>query len=112
MIDICIPDTITVFVDNDNVLPIVQVSAPLPSEVIRASEQTIISGVARDNDGQVTRVEITIIDLAGGYEMNTGPNPITTFQPNGAWMTYWDTSNLIHDMQYEIQVKAYDGVDY
>ena len=108
----CDADVITVFVDNDNVIPIIQVSSPLPSETIRADEETIISGVARDNDGQVTRVEITIIDLAGGYEMNTGPDPITSFQPNGAWMTYWDTSNLIHDMQYEIQVKAYDGVDY
>ena len=38
IIDICSPDIVTVFVDNDNVLPIVQVSEPLPSEVIRASD--------------------------------------------------------------------------
>ena len=44
--------------------------------------------------------------------MVNGPNPITSFQPNGAWMTYWDTSDLIHDQQYELQVKAYDGIDY
>ena len=78
----------------------------------RASDETIISGVARDNDGQVTRVEITIVDLASGIELNNGPNPITSFQPNGAWYTYWDTSDLIHDQQYEVQVRAYDGVDY
>ena len=71
-----------------------------------------MSGVARDNDGQVTRVEISIIDLASGFELVNGPNPITSFQPNGAWMTYWDTSDLIHDQQYELQVKAYDGIDY
>ena len=81
-------------------------------ESVRASDDTIISGVARDNDGQVTRVEITIIELASGIELNNGPNPITSFQPNGAWYTYWDTSNLIHDQQYEVQVRAYDGVDY
>ena len=44
--------------------------------------------------------------------MNDGPDPITSFQPNGAWMTYWDTSDLIHDQQYEVRVKAYDGVNY
>ena len=81
-------------------------------ESVRAAEDTIISGVARDNDGQVTRVEITVVDLASGIELNDGPDPITTFQPNGAWMVYWDTSDLIHDQQYELQVKAYDGEDY
>ena len=111
-VDICDADTITVTVDNDNRLPIIQVSEPLPLDSIRASEETVISGVARDNDGQVTRVEITIFDLASGIELLDGPDPITNFQPNGAWATYWDTSDLVHDQQYEIHVKAYDGVDY
>ena len=111
-VDVCTPDIITITIDNDNRIPIIQVSEPLPMESVRAAKETIISGVARDNDGQVTRVEITVIDLASGIELNSGPDPITTFQPNGAWMTYWDTSQLIHDQQYEVQVKAYDGVDY
>ena len=112
VVGICNPEVITITIDNDNRIPIVQVSEPFPMEVLRALEDTIISGVARDNDGQVTRVEITVVDLASGIELNNGPDPITSFQPNGAWMTYWDTSNLIHDQQYEVQVKAYDGVDY
>ena len=111
-VDVCSPEVVTINIDNDNRIPIIQVSEPLPMESVRASEETIISGVARDNDGQVTRVEIAVIDLASGIELNNGPDPITTFQPNGAWMTYWDTSDLIHDQQYEVQVKAYDGVDY
>ena len=111
-VDVCTPEVITITIDNDNRIPIIQVSEPLPMENLRASEDTIISGVARDNDGQVTRVEITIIDLASGIELNSGPDPVTSFQPNGAWMTYWDTSDLIHDQQYEVRVKAYDGVDY
>ena len=111
-VEICSADTITVTVDNDNRLPIIQVSEPLPLDSIRASEETLITGVARDNDGQVTRVEISIIDLASGIELLNGPDPITNFQPNGAWATYWDTSDLVHDQQYEIHVKAYDGVDY
>lgn len=112
IVDVCSPEIVTINIDNDNRIPIIQVSEPLPMESVRASEDTIISGVARDNDGQVTRVEIAVIDLASGIELNNGPDPITSFQPNGAWMTYWDTSDLIHDQQYEVQVKAYDGVDY
>ncbi len=111
-VDVCSPEVVTITIDNDNRIPIVQVSDPLPMETVRASETTLVSGVARDNDGQVTRVEISIIDLASGFELVNGPNPITSFQPNGAWMTYWDTSDLIHDQQYELQVKAYDGIDY
>ena len=111
-VDVCDPEIVTIIIDNDNRIPIIQVSEPLPMESVRASEDTLISGVARDNDGQVTRVEIAVIDLASGIELNNGPDPITSFQPNGAWMTYWDTSDLIHDQQYEVQVKAYDGVDY
>ncbi len=111
-VDVCSPDVLTITIDNDNRIPILQISEPLPMESVRAAEDTIISGVARDNDGQVTRVEITVVDLASGIELNDGPDPITTFQPNGAWMVYWDTSDLIHDQQYELQVKAYDGEDY
>ncbi|MBT5183745.1 MAG: right-handed parallel beta-helix repeat-containing protein [Euryarchaeota archaeon] len=112
IIDICTPATVTITIDNDNRIPIIQISEPLLMESVRADEETIISGVARDNDGQVTRVEITILDLASGIELNNGPDPVTSFLPNGAWQTYWDTSDLIHDQQYEIQVKSYDGVDY
>ena len=111
-VDVCTPSSVTIEIDNDNRIPIVQVSDPLPAAIVRADEETLISGVARDNDGQVTRVEITIIDLQNGIEMNNGPDPVTNFQPNGAWMVYWDTSDLIHDQQYEIQVKSYDGVNY
>lgn len=110
--DVCTPESVTITVDNDNRIPIIQVSDPITMASVRADEETIISGVARDNDGQVTRVEITIIDLASGIELNSGPDPVTSFQPNGAWMTYWDTSDLIHDQQYEVRVKAYDGIDY
>ena len=111
-VDVCTPDVVTITIDNDNRIPIIQISEPLPMQSIRADEETIISGVARDNDGQVTRVEVTVYDLASGIELNSGPDPITSFQPNGAWMVYWDTSDLIHDQQYEVHVKAYDGVDY
>ncbi|HIF46696.1 MAG TPA: right-handed parallel beta-helix repeat-containing protein [Candidatus Poseidoniales archaeon] len=112
VVDICSSTTITINIDNDNLIPIVQVSEPLPMQAVRADEETVISGVARDNDGQVTRVEISIFDLASGFWLNDGPNPVTTFQSNGAWIAYWDTSKLVHDQQYDISVIAYDGIDY
>ena len=112
MVDICSSEIRTLQINNDNQEPIVQLSEPLNMDSIRASEETLIQGVARDNDGQVTRVEISIFDLASGFELNNGPNPVTTFAPNGAWSAIWDTSDLIHDQQYDLVVRAYDGEDY
>ena len=108
----CNAETRTLTIMNDNALPFVQLSEPVNSDVIRASESQTIQGVARDNDGQVTRVEIQIQDLASGLMLNNGPNPVTTFASNGAWSTTWDTSKLIHDQQYELLIRAYDGEDY
>jgi hypothetical protein len=112
MVGTCNAETRTLTILNDNALPFVQLSEPINSDVLRASEDQIIQGVARDNDGQVTRVEIGIQDLASGLMLNNGPIPVTTFAPNGAWATTWDTSKLIHDQQYELVIKAYDGEDY
>ena len=112
LVGTCSSEMRTLQINNDNQVPIVQISEPLDMDLIRASEDTIIQGVARDNDGQVTRVEIEIFDLASGYVLNSGPNPVTNFAPNGAWSTVWDTSDLIHDQQYELVVRAYDGEDY
>jgi hypothetical protein len=112
MVGTCNAETRTLTILNDNALPFVQLSEPINSDVLRASEDQIIQGVARDNDGQVTRVEIEIQDLASGLMLNNGPIPVTTFAPNGAWATTWDTSKLIHDQQYELVIKAYDGEDY
>lgn len=112
MVGTCTAETRTLTIMNDNALPFVQLSEPVNSDVLRATEEQIIQGVARDNDGQVTRVEIQIQDLASGLMLNNGPNPVTTFAPNGAWATSWDTSRLIHDQQYELVIRAYDGEDY
>jgi hypothetical protein len=99
-------------INTDNAIPFVQLSEPLNSDVLRASENQYIQGVALDNDGIVTRVEIDIFDLASGSVVNNGPNPVTNFAPNGAWYTTWDTSDLIHDQQYELAVKAWDGSNF
>ncbi len=108
----CTYESRTLTVNTDNAIPFVQLSEPLNSDTLRASEAQLIQGVALDNDGLVTRVEIVIFDLASGTEINNGPDPVTTFAQNGAWYTTWDTSDLIHDQQYELIIKAWDGKNY
>ena len=108
----CNYESRTLTINTDNAIPFVQLSEPLNSDVLRAAEDQIIQGVALDNDGIVTRVEIDIFDLASGSVVNNGPNPVTNFAPNGAWYTTWDTSDLIHDQQYELVVKAWDGSNF
>lgn len=102
----------TLTIDNENVAPFVTLSTPSDTATVRADRETIIQGGALDTDGAVTRVEITIFDLASQTELFNGPNPVTSFASNGAWQTTWDTSNLIHDQQYEIVVRSYDGEDF
>lgn len=108
-------------IDNENTPPILQVSwvgavdqsnGGIDGGTVRAAENTTISGVARDVGGQVTRVEIGIVDLATGLELNDGPLPVTQFNPDGSWMSVWDTSDLVHDQIYQLTVRAYDGEDY
>jgi len=108
----CNYESRSISVNTDNAIPFVQLSEPLNGDIIRASETQLIQGVALDNDGLVTRVEITIFDLASGTVVNNGPNPVTNFAQSGAWYTTWDTSNLIHDQQYELVVMAWDGTNY
>ncbi|RJU90241.1 MAG: right-handed parallel beta-helix repeat-containing protein [Candidatus Poseidoniales archaeon] len=108
----CAYESRTININTDNAIPFVQLSEPLNADTLRASETQLIQGVALDNDGLVTRVEISIFDLASGIALNNGPIPVTNFAPNGAWYTTWDTSKLIHDQQYELVIKAWDGKDF
>ena len=108
----CNYESRSISVNTDNAIPYVQVLQPTEGERIRASQEQVIRGVALDNDGLVTRVEISILDFASGLEVNDGPNPVTEFGQGGAWSTTWDTSNLIHDQQYELIINAWDGNDY
>lgn len=114
--DICVVQTRTVIVVNDNIIPIVDLLEPDGTETVRASENTTLIGFASDGaDGTITRVEIVITDLASGLILNNGPAPVTDFTKTGpgySWTALWDTSKLDHQGQYEISVQAYDGEDY
>ena len=112
----CVISTRTVMVLNDNIIPIVDLLEPDGTQPVQAEESTTLVGFASDGaDGTITRVEIEILDLASGLILSDGPGPVTTFQQTGpgySWSAVWDTSKLIHERQYEIRVKAYDGEDY
>ena len=112
----CVISTRTVMVLNDNIIPIVDLLEPDGTQPVQAEETTTLLGFASDGaDGTITRVEIEILDLASGLILSNGPGPVTTFQKSGpgySWSAVWDTSKLIHERQYEIRVKAYDGEDY
>ena len=32
--------------------------------------------------------------------------------PNGGWATTWDTTNLVHNYHYIIEVRSFDGFQY
>jgi len=114
--DICVIQTRTVTVVNDNIIPIVDLLEPDGTETVRASANTTLVGFASDGaDGTITRVEIVITDLASGLILNNGPGPVTQFVKTGpgyTWSALWDTSKLDHQGQYELSVTAYDGEDY
>ena len=117
--DGCNVERRTLIIENDNTPPFVTVDAYTADDelvidggILRASEDSYLQGGALDNDGQVTRVEIQVLDLASSILMSDEELIVTQFLSNGAWHITWDTSNYIHDQQYEIIVRAYDGEDY
>ncbi|MDP7328211.1 MAG: Ig-like domain-containing protein [Candidatus Thalassarchaeaceae archaeon] len=112
--DECTPVELILEVDNDNAIPVVQLLTPFDLQTITASEDTLLSGVARDTDGTVTKVEIVIKDPQAGFlEMPEGPHSLVqNIAANGGWATSWDTTNLVHNYHYIIEVRSFDGFQY
>ena len=112
--DECSPVELILEIDNDNALPFIQLLTPFDLQVITASEDTLLSGVARDNDGTVTKVEIVIKDPQAGFlEMPEGSHSLVTdIMANGGWATTWDTTNLVHNYHYIIEARSFDGFQY
>jgi len=110
VIDECDPVTMTLTIDNSNSAPFVSLLSPQDGERLSVSDNTI-EGVARDNDGSVSRVDITVRDIYNG-DIVVHQQSVSDFEPNGAWSTTWDPTILQHDFEYEIDVQSYDGYDY
>ncbi len=102
----CNPVELTLTINNENAIPIVEIYGP--SGDIQGDELTRIYGYANDLDGDISRVEVNITDSLGGWT-----NLPNIYQFEGTdWETYWDTSELEHLSEYTINVRAYDAVDY
>lgn len=113
-VDSCDSIILDLDIDNSNAAPVISLLAPYNDEIITASPDTSISGIARDTDGDVSRVEIRIRDPQDGLrELPNAPPYVTDIaESNGVWSTTWDTSNLIHDFHYLISARSFDGHSY
>jgi len=111
IIDECLPKVLDINIDNRNSPPFVSLITPSNGQIYAVSEESIIQGVARDNDGDITRVDIEVLDIYNGY-INVYTDVVTEFAANGAWSLEWDSRILTHNMPYSIKVRSYDGFDY
>lgn len=104
----CTPVTLTIGIDTENAVPIVEIYGP--EGTIQASEQTLITGWATDSDGEVFRIEVDVIETSTGIRTSL-PN-VYQFAGDGTWELEWDTSSYDHLSQYQIEARSFDGTDY
>ena len=100
----------TLTIDNSNSAPFVSLLSPQDGQRLSMADN-MIEGVSRDNDGSVSRVDITVRDIYNG-DIVVHQQSVTEFEANGGWSTDWDPTILQHDFEYEIDVRSYDGYDY
>ena len=68
-LDECQSVTLDLTIDNRNSLPTISVNQPITEDRISSSSEAILQGVARDFDGQITRVDIEIEDISNDFVM-------------------------------------------
>ena len=111
IIDECSPAELTLTIDNSNSAPFISISSPKESDRMPVSEESTFSGVARDNDNDVTRVDIEVLDTANGM-IQVHSESVTEFNLNGEFISTWDSRALRHNSEYQIRMRSYDGFDY
>jgi len=111
IIDECSPAELTLTIDNSNSAPFISISFPKESDRMPVSEESTFSGVARDNDNDVTRVDIEVLDTANGM-IQVHSESVTEFDSNGEFISTWDSRALRHNSEYQIRMRSYDGFDY
>ena len=110
-IDECTPAELTLTIDNSNSEPFINLISPYEGERVSVSTETVFEGVARNNDGTVSRVDFEIKDVLNNYLL-VSSGSISDIEQNGAWSLVWDSTVLIHDRQYLVRFRSYDGYDY
>ena len=109
----CTASTRTIVVDNRNKLPTNFIFSPSSGQQVTASETTVISGQATDPDGEITRIEIEVLDPQANFGvLDTLIVTKDKITGAGAWQIEWDSTQLVHLQQYYIQARSYDGYNY
>tara|TARA_B100001123_G_scaffold13096_1_gene15129 strand:- start:1985 stop:4855 length:2871 start_codon:yes stop_codon:yes gene_type:complete len=110
-IDECQPVVLTLTIDNRNSQPTISVNQPFSGTRISSSTETMLQGVARDFDGDVTRVDLEVKDVSNDY-VTVLEKSTSEFSEDGEWEIQWDTTQLRHDAEYLLRFRSYDGIDY
>ena len=111
VLDECQPTILSLNVDNSNLAPILSINQPNNGERVSVSDTTPLSGVARDFDGTISRVDIEVKDIENEYIL-VYEHTITEFTEDGAWEFLWNSNILRHDSSYLLRFRSYDGYDY
>ena len=109
--DECQPVILTLTIDNRNSQPTISVNQPVSGTRISSSLDTLLTGVARDFDGGVTRVDLEVKDVSNDY-VSVFETSTSEFSEDGVWEIEWDTTQLRHDAEYLLRFRSYDGIDY
>ncbi len=110
-VDECQPVILTLTIDNRNSQPTISVNQPFSGTRISSSLDTSLTGVARDFDGGVTRVDLEVKDVSNDY-VSVFETSTSEFSEDGIWEIEWDTTQLRHDAEYLLRFRSYDGIDY
>jgi len=110
-VDECQPVVLTLTIDNRNSQPTISINQPISGTRISTSLDTSLTGVARDFDGGVTRVDLEVRDVANDF-VTVYDASTTEFSEDGIWEIEWDTTNLRHDAEYLLKFRSFDGIDY
>ena len=111
VIDECQTVVLTLSIDNTNSEPTISVNEPYSGTRISSSATTLIKGVARDFDGDVTRVDVEVEDVSNGF-ITVQTSSTSEFSEEGEWEIVWDTTQLRHDAEYLVRIRSYDGLDF
>jgi len=111
VIDECQTVTLTLTIDNRNSQPTISVNQPYSGTRISSSSETTLTGVARDFDGGVTRVDLEVKDVSNDY-VSVFETSTSEFSQDGEWEIKWDTNQLRHDAEYLLRFRSYDGIDF
>ena len=114
----CSPTSLTLSIDNSNSQPTIYVEQPIEGDIISVSNGINISGIARDFDGSITKIEIYIYDINNDnnevYYTTATDFTVSSDGEMEEWTKFWDIPEnyLRHNAAYSISSRSFDGTNY